>query len=137
MCVSCGYCAHEWCYSHAPYDCPTASNEEALFVTFHYQSGTRKGSGQYAVSMSSSIPNYCSPPAPPTSLINISWEDCPKVKALYDYDGITDVELSFIAGDVLTLIDKPSTNWWWCEFQGFEGYAPPSYLQEIIDDDDK
>lgn len=42
-----------------------------------------------------------------------------------------DHRLNFHVGDYIKILRKPEGSWWWCEFQGKQGYAPKDYLQEI------
>lgn len=49
--------------------------------------------------------------------------------ALYDFDGQNEQELSFKAGDVITLTDYSDEEWWHGTLNGVEGMFPASYVQ--------
>eukprot|EP01122_Echinamoeba_exundans_P000766 TRINITY_DN106_c0_g2_i1.p1 TRINITY_DN106_c0_g2~~TRINITY_DN106_c0_g2_i1.p1 ORF type:complete len:1054 (-),score=319.54 TRINITY_DN106_c0_g2_i1:104-3265(-) len=55
----------------------------------------------------------------------------PQCRALYDYPGTADNELSFRAGDVITIVQKDPAGWWEGELQGRRGWIPANYVQEI------
>ncbi|EFA81458.1 myosin ID heavy chain [Heterostelium album PN500] len=53
----------------------------------------------------------------------------PTAKALYDFDAESGMELSFKEGDILTVIDQSSGDWWDAELRGRKGKVPSNYLQ--------
>eukprot|EP01120_Amphizonella_sp_Union-15-10_P012713 TRINITY_DN5718_c0_g1_i1.p1 TRINITY_DN5718_c0_g1~~TRINITY_DN5718_c0_g1_i1.p1 ORF type:complete len:1049 (-),score=243.18 TRINITY_DN5718_c0_g1_i1:114-3260(-) len=55
----------------------------------------------------------------------------PQARALYDYAGQTDEELSFQEGDIVTIIKKDPGGWWEGELSGRKGWVPANYLEEI------
>jgi len=55
----------------------------------------------------------------------------PQAKALYDYTGQTDEELSFHEGDLLSIHQKDPGGWWEGELNGRKGWVPANYLQEL------
>lgn len=60
------------------------------------------------------------PPQRPTA--------APKCRALYDFDAEDGTELSFRAGDVITIIKK-SQDWWEGELNGRRGLFPGNYVE--------
>lgn len=54
-----------------------------------------------------------------------------KCRALYDYQGTRDDELTIYEGDIITLYDKQSSDWWEGELHGRQGVVPATYVQEI------
>lgn len=52
--------------------------------------------------------------------------------ALYDYEGQSEYELSFYAGDVITVTDEDSggTGWWQGELNGYFGAFPGNYVEK-------
>lgn len=55
----------------------------------------------------------------------------PQCRALYDYPGTADNELSFRAGETITILQKDPAGWWEGELQGRRGWIPANYVQEI------
>jgi len=55
----------------------------------------------------------------------------PTAKALYDFDAESSMELSFKEGDMLTVIDQASGDWWDAELRGRRGKVPSNYLQIV------
>ena len=51
-----------------------------------------------------------------------------EAKALYDFDGRTDRELSFKKGENLIIYNKVSADWWEGCFNGREGLIPNKYI---------
>ena len=51
-----------------------------------------------------------------------------KVLAKFDYSSRQPTELSFKAGDVLFILQKPSDSWWYGVLDGSEGYVAVAYL---------
>jgi len=54
-----------------------------------------------------------------------------KFRALYPYGGQHDDELSFEAGDVISLLSKDEEAWWKGELNGKSGVFPSNYVEEI------
>ncbi|TPX41023.1 hypothetical protein SeMB42_g05764, partial [Synchytrium endobioticum] len=63
------------------------------------------------------------PPAPPAKKL-------PTVRALYDYAAAEADELSFKAGDMITVISKDDAGWWTGNVKGKRGLFPANYAQE-------
>jgi myosin-1 len=55
----------------------------------------------------------------------------PQCKALYDYAAAGDNELSFRAGEIITIIQRDPVGWWEGELNGRRGWIPANYVQEI------
>ena len=53
------------------------------------------------------------------------------VKALYDYTGSNDMELTFTAGTTMQLLEKVDSDWWWCDLNDKQGYAPANYVEVV------
>jgi len=63
------------------------------------------------------------PRAPPTPAR-------PKATAAYDYTAQSPDELSFAAGDVITILKKDESGWWEGELHGQKGWIPANYMEE-------
>ncbi|TPX34504.1 hypothetical protein SmJEL517_g02861 [Synchytrium microbalum] len=63
------------------------------------------------------------PPVPPAKKL-------PTVKALYDYNATEADELSFRAGEMITVISKDDAGWWTGSSKGKKGLFPANYVQE-------
>ncbi|KAJ3223556.1 Unconventional myosin-Ie [Clydaea vesicula] len=64
------------------------------------------------------------PPVPPAKKL-------PSCKALYDYDSSEADELSFKAGDIITIINKDDEGWWTGNLRGKKGLFPANYTEPI------
>mmetsp|Transcript_29320 Transcript_29320/g.73768 ORF Transcript_29320/g.73768 Transcript_29320/m.73768 type:complete len:402 (-) Transcript_29320:150-1355(-) len=64
-------------------------------------------------------------PAPPPN--------APKALAMFDYVGTHDYELSFVAGDMVTIVteDEDGSGWWTGELNGKIGPFPGNYVQKL------
>jgi hypothetical protein len=56
-----------------------------------------------------------------------------KAKALFDYEAANDTELSFKAGDILTITEQDESGWWYAELNNKQGFVPNNYVAEIKD----
>lgn len=55
-----------------------------------------------------------------------------KCAALYDYDAQSEQELSFKAGDVISILDKDESGWWHGELNGRVGVFPAAeWVEEV------
>eukprot|EP01125_Pyxidicula_operculata_P008053 TRINITY_DN2724_c0_g1_i1.p1 TRINITY_DN2724_c0_g1~~TRINITY_DN2724_c0_g1_i1.p1 ORF type:complete len:1027 (-),score=294.17 TRINITY_DN2724_c0_g1_i1:177-3257(-) len=54
----------------------------------------------------------------------------PTAKAMYDYSGQSQDELSFKEGDIITILKKDPGGWWEGELRGQRGWIPANYVQE-------
>jgi len=54
----------------------------------------------------------------------------PKATAAFDYTAQSADELSFAAGDVITILKKDDSGWWEGELHGRKGWIPANYMQE-------
>lgn len=50
-------------------------------------------------------------------------------KALYDYTATSGEELSFVEGDVLSIVDDSEESWWKAEKGGTIALVPATYLE--------
>jgi hypothetical protein len=50
-----------------------------------------------------------------------------RCRALYDYDAQDESELSFKAGDIMTVLQKDESGWWQCQVRGQIGMAPSNF----------
>ena len=56
-----------------------------------------------------------------------------KLRTLYDFPGGEGDQLTFSAGDVLTLVDDSDAIWWiGVDKNGTKGTLPANYVQEIV-----
>lgn len=53
------------------------------------------------------------------------------VKALYDYTGSNDLELTFTEGTQMQLLEKVDSDWWWCDLNDKQGYVPSTYVEVV------
>eukprot|EP01137_Pigoraptor_chileana_P027886 Opistho-2@11070 len=51
------------------------------------------------------------------------------VRALYDYEAQGDEELSFRAGDYITIVSREDDLWWLGEINGFQGMLPTNFVE--------
>lgn len=56
-------------------------------------------------------------------------------EALYDFAANDCDELSFKAGDIIGLVDKPSEDWWLGSINGNKGLFPSTYVKVIPQDE--
>lgn len=54
-----------------------------------------------------------------------------KARALFDYEATNDTELSFKAGDILTVSEQDESGWWYAEINGKQGFVPNNYLTVV------
>jgi len=54
----------------------------------------------------------------------------PKATAAFDYNAQSPDELSFSAGDQITILKKDDSGWWEGELNGQKGWIPANYMQE-------
>jgi len=52
-------------------------------------------------------------------------------RALFDYSGETDAELSFKQGDVIKILEKDNSGWWQGELNGRLGAFPSGWVEEV------
>ncbi|KAK5669772.1 hypothetical protein QVD99_004154 [Batrachochytrium dendrobatidis] len=61
-------------------------------------------------------------------------------RAIYDYTGTTDEEMSFSIGDRFTVLDMGAVDWWYvqqCDSSKETGYVPSSYVEMLEHDAEK
>ena len=73
---------------------------------------------------------YGTPPPVPNSGFNAApaQKQC---RALYAYNAMQPGDLSFKAGDIITIVEKSSNDWWEGELNGVRGQMPANYVQEL------
>ncbi|KAI9202468.1 P-loop containing nucleoside triphosphate hydrolase protein [Polychytrium aggregatum] len=64
------------------------------------------------------------PPVPPAKKL-------PTCRALYDYDATEADELSFKAGDTITIINSDDPGWWTGNLNGKRGLFPMNYVEKL------
>jgi hypothetical protein len=52
-----------------------------------------------------------------------------KAEALWDYKSYDPEELSFAAGDMIEIIERADSNWWWASSQTELGWVPAPFLR--------
>jgi len=111
--------APEFVDSHISYGSPAGSEVGAAPTgPGAYSSPAPQGGGYGA---SAARPARPMPPPPARG-------GAPKCRALYDFDAEDATELSFRAGDVITIIKK-SQDWWEGELNGRRGLFPGNYVE--------
>eukprot|EP00126_Sphaerothecum_destruens_P011472 Sdes_comp20914_c0_seq2m18252 len=53
-----------------------------------------------------------------------------QMKAIYDYQGSTEDELSFLEGDIILVVDRTEGGWWEGYCSGKHGWFPSAYVSE-------
>jgi len=56
------------------------------------------------------------------------------MRALYDYTGEEEDELSFNAGDILYVVDSSDPDWWRARCKGQEGLIPSNMVENAVSD---
>ncbi|CAG8555372.1 11309_t:CDS:10, partial [Ambispora gerdemannii] len=54
-----------------------------------------------------------------------------KAKVLWDYKGLNEGELDIKKGNIVSILDKSSDDWWKAEYEGTKGNIPANYVEEI------
>jgi len=57
------------------------------------------------------------------------WDSPPMARALYDFRGETEMDLSFQQGDLIKILDKPFPEWWEGEVNGRRGLFPVNFVE--------
>lgn len=57
-----------------------------------------------------------------------------KVRALYDFEAAESNELSFVAGDIITVMDESNPHWWTGRVGTQQGLFPSSFVTNQLDD---
>lgn len=57
----------------------------------------------------------------------------PRCRAIYDFEGENDGELSFAVGDVMSIAERVDSYWFRGKLRGIEGLFPVGYVQELDD----
>eukprot|EP01136_Pigoraptor_vietnamica_P039069 Opistho-1_new@109225 len=88
----------------------------------------RRGTGSFTTPSSGTLRGAPAPP-PPVQEEEFSRADGECVRAPYDYDAQGDEELSFRAGDVITIVNKEDDLWWLGELNGRQGMLPTNFVE--------
>jgi hypothetical protein len=60
------------------------------------------------------------------------WEEPQrKARALYDFKGETEQDLSFSTGDTIVVLGQPFPDWWEGELNGRRGLFPANFVEEL------
>jgi len=70
---------------------------------------------------------YQPPPSLPPQTFQPSY---PQAKAVYPFAAQNDQELSFVPGDILTILSRDG-DWWRASMNGREGLIPSNYIQML------
>eukprot|EP00005_Dracoamoeba_jomungandri_P002916 CAMPEP_0174255746 /NCGR_PEP_ID=MMETSP0439-20130205/5054_1 /TAXON_ID=0 /ORGANISM="Stereomyxa ramosa, Strain Chinc5" /LENGTH=529 /DNA_ID=CAMNT_0015338067 /DNA_START=28 /DNA_END=1617 /DNA_ORIENTATION=+ len=71
----------------------------------------------------------------PDPVVNEALQES-QVRALYNYTGVEDTELSFQEGDLITVTYKDESGWWEGELNGVVGVFPSNHVQEVGAEDE-
>ncbi|RWS06918.1 SH3 domain-containing RING finger protein 3-like protein [Dinothrombium tinctorium] len=77
-------------------------------------------------------PNTTVKPSLSYSSTSSSSSNFPRAKALFNYDGKEQGDLSFKKGDVIVIRRRIDPNWFYGECNGKQGYLPASYVQVLV-----
>ncbi|WPH02692.1 Hypothetical protein R9X50_00555800 [Acrodontium crateriforme] len=82
---------------------------------------------------SSTTSNRAPPPPPPPPPVTAAPPAEPQFKALYDFVGQTNGELSLKAGEIIAITQKENNGWWLGRRldHSASGWAPAAYLEEV------
>ncbi|KAJ3220393.1 Unconventional myosin-Ie [Dinochytrium kinnereticum] len=97
-----------------------ATAASAKTSNFSYQQedrGSARTPAQAITSSPAALKKRAPPPIPPPKKL-------PQCKALYDYNASEADELSFNAGDVITIVSKDDEGWWTGSLKGKKGLFP-------------
>uniref|UniRef100_A0A7S4HIR5 SH3 domain-containing protein n=1 Tax=Vannella robusta TaxID=1487602 RepID=A0A7S4HIR5_9EUKA len=102
-------------------------DESASYSSGGYSAPTPAAPGGYGGSTAAASTGGYRAPPPPTPPSNGF-----RARALYDYSGTHDYELSFAAGDIITVTQEDAaTGWWTGELNGVVGPFPGNYVERI------
>ncbi|KAI9365788.1 hypothetical protein BD770DRAFT_377263 [Pilaira anomala] len=109
--------------------------EETTSISIHNQSPT-SSTDDYHTNIESIAPNAVPARVPPPT--NLPTRNCSihefesYRKALFDFTGQNNDEISFKIGDIISVIDAIDKGWWLGEFNSKRGIFPVNYTEEYI-----
>ncbi|PIC50145.1 hypothetical protein B9Z55_001164 [Caenorhabditis nigoni] len=118
-------------YANDPNYVGSAQEEEAIAKAIAASLADAEKQEKAKKSTSSSMYPSTKATSPPTQSTPNSER---KVRALYDFEAAEGNELSFVAGDIITITDESNPHWWTGRIGTQQGLFPSSFVTNQLDD---
>uniref|UniRef100_A0A1I7UL97 Signal transducing adapter molecule 1 n=1 Tax=Caenorhabditis tropicalis TaxID=1561998 RepID=A0A1I7UL97_9PELO len=119
-------------YANDPNYVGSAQEEEAIAKAIAASLADAEKQEKAKKSNSSSMYPSTKATSPATQVNSNSVER--KVRALYDFEAAESNELSFISGDIITVMDESNPHWWTGRIGTQQGLFPSSFVTNKLDD---
>ncbi|EGT33425.1 hypothetical protein CAEBREN_08896 [Caenorhabditis brenneri] len=119
-------------YANDPNYVGSAQEEEAIAKAIAASLADAEKQEKAKKSTSSSMYPSTKATSPP----NQTYSNAPekKVRALYDFEAAESNELSFVAGDIITVMDESNPHWWTGRVGTQQGLFPSSFVTNQLED---